>query len=91
MATIQISGGSEKQNAWASKIASDWLAQLDYEINNLAARNDAALGWLMDNFQAARAKALEAFGKITAKQVIDLHTSARNPIKSMIAKARIKA
>jgi hypothetical protein len=91
MATIQINGGSEKQNAWASKIASDWLAQIDYEINNLTARNDAALGWFMDNLQAARAKALEAFGKITAKQVIDLHQAARNPIKPMIDKARVKA
>jgi hypothetical protein len=90
MAAIQINGGSDKQNAWASKIAADWLAVLDTEISNTVLRQDASLAWYADNLQASRNSLLAGFAKITAKQVIDMHTAKRSPVPSLINKARAK-
>lgn len=90
MATIQINGGSEKQNAWASKIASDWLAVLDAEISNTELRQDQSLAWYADNLQASRNSLLSGFAKVTAKQVIDMHTAKISPVRSLIEKARVK-
>jgi hypothetical protein len=90
MAAIQINGGSEKQNAWASKIASDWLAVLDAEINNIELRQDQSLAWYADNLQASRNSLMSGFAKVTAKQVIDMHTAKISPVRSLIEKARVK-
>lgn len=86
--TIELTGGSDKQNAWASKIASQWLSELDTEIANTALRNDPAFGWYADRLQQARAALLSGFGKLTAKQAIDMYTGKISPVRALIAKAR---
>ena len=89
MEQITVSGGSEKQNAWASEIATNWLSELDVEIANTTARPESDdVQWYADKLLAARKNLIDGFSKIGAKQVIDLFVAKRSPIRAIISKAR---
>jgi hypothetical protein len=87
--TITIAGGTEKQNAWATKIAQEWVSHLDNEISNAAARPISDnVQWYADNLIAAKGHFIEGLGKAAAKQVIDLYVAKRNPVTALINQAR---
>ncbi len=89
MEQITVSGGSEKQNAWASKIATDWLSELDAEIANTTARPESDnVQWYADKLLAARKNLIDGFAKTSAKQVIDLFVAKRSPVRLIISQAR---
>lgn len=89
MEQVTVSGGSEKQNSWASKIATDWLSELDTEIANTIARPESDnVQWYADKLIAARKSLIEGFSNIGAKQVIDLFVAKRSPVRIIISKAR---
>jgi len=90
MDNIIISGGSEKQIAWAKRIAAEWLSELDTEIANVTARlpyGDAVEPYLAA-LRAKREGLVAGLGKATAKQVIDLRVAKRNPVPGLIRAAR---
>ena len=92
MSNIQITGGSEKQNAWASKIAQEWLEKMDYEISNVAERQDLeTVQWYYDNLLIARQKLIDGLEKIGAKQLIDMYVAKRTPVEALIEQARKKS
>lgn len=88
--TVTIGGGTEKQNAWASSIANQWLAEVDKEIATVALRQAAGDGLVKyaEDLQTARKNLLEGFAKITAKQVIDLHVAKINMADKLLNRAR---
>lgn len=86
---INISGGSDKQNAWASQIATDWISELDAEIAGTTARPASDnVQWYADRLLAARTTLIDGLAKITAKQVIDLFVAKRSPVRAIISNAR---
>ncbi len=86
---LNITGGSDKQNAWATQIASDQLAILDREIDNTIARADSSLDWYLTALRERRDLLVTGFGKISAKQLIDLHVAQRaNLAEAHITMAR---
>jgi len=86
---IQITGGSEKQNAWATKIAEEQIQRVDAEISNTVMRADTSLDWYLADLRARRATLELGFSKITAKQLIDLHVAGRaNLADALIAQSR---
>lgn len=86
-------GGTEKQVAWANRIAATQLGLVDVEIE----RNEARLkstgeawieGYLAD-LRARRATLVAGFETLGAKKVIDLHVAGRaNLADELIARAR---
>jgi len=89
MEAVQITGGSEKQNAWASKIADEWMAKVDTEIANQQARpasdNMAAyIGRLIE----ARASFAAGLPKAPAKKIIDMYVAKIDPTMVLIENAR---
>jgi len=85
-----ITGGSEKQNAWATQIAAKWVGQLDSEIKNAAARPKSdGVGWYVDKLRGAREVLVRGLAQMKARQVIDFEQSPHHgPVKTIIAKAR---
>ena len=89
METVNIKGGSEKQNAWANKIAQEWLSEMDTEIKNVELRHDVeTVQWYLDNLYVAKQKLLGGFEKIDAKALIDMYVAKRTPVKALIEQAR---
>ena len=90
MTSVTISGGTEKQNAWATTIANQWLAQVEKEIATVQLRQAAGDGLVAyaAALQTARNQLLEGLSKVTAKQVIDLHTSKLNMADRLLTQAR---
>lgn len=87
----EITGGSEKQNAWATQIAADWIAEINREIENNSARPESDnVSWYTEKLEASKSVFIAGLKKITSKQVIDLHTASRNPVSALIAKARVR-
>ena len=84
--TVNITGGSEKQNIWASEIAAAWIKELSAEIELTAIRPD--LSAYLAILEQKRNGMIAGFAKVTAKQVIDLYTAKRNAAKAMIEQAR---
>ena len=85
-----ITGGSEKQNTWATSIAAKWVGQLDSEIKNAAARPKSdGVGWYVDKLRNAREVLVKGLAQMKARQVIDFEQSPHHgPVKTIIAKAR---
>lgn len=84
-----IKGGSEKQNAWANKIAEEWMTELIGEIKNTEMRHDLdTVRWYLDNLVTAKQKLAEGFLKIDAKALIDMYVAKRSPVQALIAQAR---
>ena len=92
--SANITGGSEKQNAYATSIANGWLKQLDAEINNTIARMNGdksdALQWYLDNLEGYREKIMAGFGKMTAKQLLDVHAAKMNPATQALKNAFVR-
>jgi len=89
METVNIKGGSEKQNAWANKIAQEWLSEMNSEIENVELRQDVeTVKWFLDNLYVAKQKLLGGFEKIDAKALIDMYVAKRTPVKALIEQAR---
>lgn len=87
--SIEITGGSDKQNAWASALAQKQLAIVDLEIERTISRNDDLLGWYLDELRARRKVLVDGFAKIGAKTIIDMHTAGRwNLADALINRAR---
>ena len=88
METVNIKGGSEKQNAWANKIAQEWLSEMNSEIENVELRQDVeTVKWFLDNLYVAKQKLLGGFEKIDAKTLIDMHVAKRSPVPLLVAQA----
>ena len=88
MTTFNITGGSEKQNKWASDIANKWISEIDEEIARIANHTYAdTLTVYADLLQVAKANFLAGMEKITAKQIIEVEVAKRNIAKSLIAQA----
>ena len=88
METVNIKGGSEKQNAWANKIAQEWLSEMNSEIKNVELRHDVeTVQWYLDNLYVAKQKLLGGFEKIDAKTLIDMHVAKRSPVPLLVAQA----
>ena len=87
---INITGGSEKQNAWATEIVSKWIATLDAEIDNATARPESdGVGWYVEALKAGRDRMIAGLPKMTARQVIDFQNSPHHgPVTHIIDKAR---
>lgn len=90
---IKISGGSEKQNEWATKIAQSWSEQLQNEIANNEARKHSegaawGLEWYLDALKTAKVKLHDGFTKATPKQLIDMEVAKRNPVPTIIRSAQ---
>jgi hypothetical protein len=83
MATHQIIGGSEKQNTWANKIASGWIAQLQNAIDT------AHVDWHKENLIFAMGKLMNGLDKITAIQVINLEEAKRSPVLALLKQALV--
>lgn len=89
METINIKGGSEKQNDWANKIAKEWLEKMDYEIRNTELRHDLeTVRWYLDNLYIAKQKLVTGLCKISAKELIDMHVAKKSPVNALIEQAR---
>ena len=86
--TITITGGSEKQNAWASSIASKWLGKLDQYIADQIARDDDLLEEYVAKLQTSRTTMVAGFSKVTAKQIIDMYMTKVDLAEAMIRKAK---
>lgn len=87
-ATVKITTGSEKQIAWASEIASKWLAKLDQYIEDQIGRNDDLLRGYIEALKNARQTMVAGFAKVTAKQIIDIYMSKVDLAEAVIAKAK---
>lgn len=87
---INITGGSEKQNVWATEIVGKWIAALDTEIASAAARpEEDGVGWYVDALKAGRERMIAGLPKMTARQVIDFQNSPhRGPVTRIIETAR---
>lgn len=89
MSNIQITGGSEKQNNWATKIAQDWISKLDAEIENQKARPESdGMSKYVAILEKNREEMIANFAKVTAKQIIYLFTAKRDIAQAMIEKSR---
>ena len=88
--SITITGGSDKQNAWASSIATQWLAEVDKEIATVALRQAAGDGLVKyaADLQLARQQLLDGCSKASAKQIIDLHVAKLNMATKLLNRAR---
>lgn len=81
--------GSEKQNAWAGKIASEWMARFDNEIENQKLRPESdGMSEYIKILEKNRIKLIHGFKKITAKNLIDLKVAKRSPVDQMIEQSR---
>ena len=85
---VTITGGSEKQNTWASSIATRWLVKLDQYIADQVARDDALLDEYVAKLQNARQTMVAGFSKVTAKQIIDMYMTKVDLAEAMIRKAK---
>jgi len=89
MEVFKYTDGSEKQNAWASSIASEWIAQFDSEIDNQKLRPESdGMAEYIKILEQNRTKLVNGFQKITAKNLIDLKVAKRSPIVAMIEQSR---
>lgn len=89
MEKFEYKDGSDKQNAWAEKIASDMMAEFDKEIENQKLRPESdGMAKYIEILEANRNKLVAGFTKITAKQLIDIFTAKRSPINQMIEQSR---
>lgn len=89
MTTVQISGGSEKQNAWATKIVAEWMATVNTEIANQQARPESDnMASYISRLVAARDNFAAGLPKATAKQIIDMHVAKIDPTRVLIDNAR---
>lgn len=85
MEKFEYTDGSEKQNAWAGKIAAEWIGQFDREIENQKMRPESdGMTKYIEILEENRKKLVAGFQKITAKGLIDLYVAKRNPINAMI-------
>ena len=88
MSNLNITGGSEKQNAWATKIANDWMAEYDWDLNNQKLRPESdGMADYIKILEENRIKLLNGFEKITAKVVIDMFVAKRNVAKAMLSQS----
>lgn len=89
MEKFEYTDGSEKQNAWAEKIASEWMEQFDSEIQNQKLRPESdGMSEYINILEQNRTKLVNGFKKITAKTLIDLYVAKRSPINQMIEQSR---
>lgn len=87
----QIKGGSEKQNTWASQIATNWIHQFDEELNAAKARPESDMvGGYVANLEKCRADLLAGLEKITSAKVIEMHQAKVSPVAALIKKAQAK-
>lgn len=85
---VTITGGSEKQNAWASSIATQWLDKINNYIADQLSRNDPLIADYVSALQSARKTMVEGFAKVSAKQIIDMKTRQIDLAEAMIRKAK---
>lgn len=89
METFEYTDGSEKQNAWASKIAQEAMAKYNLEIHNQELRPSSdGMSKYIEILKGNRKKLVAGFGKITARQLIDMFVAKRIPIDAMIEQSR---
>lgn len=89
MENFKYTDGSEKQNAWAEKIAAEWMAIFDMEITNQKLRPESdGMEKYIEILESNRVKLVTGFKKITAKQLIDMFVAKRCPIDQMIEQSR---
>ena len=89
MTKFKFTDGSEKQNAWAEKIAADMMAEFDKEIENQKLRPESdGMAKYIEILEANRNKLVAGFTKIAAKQLIDMFVAKRSPINAMIQQSQ---
>ena len=87
--SINITTGSDKQNAWANQIAGAWLASIDREIESIDRRiseGDALLAPYKTLLTTGREKFVSAASAWAARDVID--RKANDYGRAMIDQAR---
>ena len=86
---VTVTGGSDKQIAYASDIVSKWLSQIDAEISQTSARPVSdGVAWYADALTSARAVLVAGVSKMSAKQIIDFSVATGGPVATIIANAR---
>lgn len=89
MKKFEYKDGSQKQNEWASSIASEWMAEYDQEIANNKLRPESdGMGEYISILEDNRKKLLAGFEKITAKALIEMYVAKRNVASVMIDQSR---
>jgi len=84
-----IKNGSDKQNEWAEKIVDGWAKQIDTELFNLNIHTYAGtIKPAIEKMEQAKIAFLAGIEKVTATEVINLHTANRNIATILIAKAK---
>lgn len=90
--SVNISGGSEKQNKWATDIARKWVGTLNSEMKNIEQRlkDDHSMNDYAQRLNEQSEKMSKALSEISSKQVIDLHQSGRDMGRMMVQRAMSK-
>lgn len=89
MSTVNITGGSEKQNSWATDIANTWISKVDAEIDiaNRRIADGEKLEWYLSALEAGKSAFINGLPKASAKQIIDLYMAKIDPTATIIKKA----
>ena len=88
--TTQITGGTEKQIAFATSIATAWRNEITAEIEQVSARNDESLSWYAGKLEAALVKFDQAIAQVGAVKIIEMKNAGINPAKAMVKQAQQK-
>ncbi len=88
MENLKITGGSEKQNEWATKIANDWMAQYDKAIANQKIREESdGMAPYIAILENNRDKLVALLSKAKAKPLIDMFLAKHDVSAAMVTKS----